>query len=149
MNQPNVDALPLPDSVSDFKQFSDLWGPDGKLKETYLPLEQDIDPDDFKHAFLLGFVSTPWSRSKSQWDVKFHFKKCKGLTVMRKVSEVTREWVNKVQPGARFPELVSRVDVSVSPVFNDQVDVIMTGLPGEQIELCLETFLRALKKAFG
>jgi hypothetical protein len=149
MSQQSVEDLPLPDSVAGFKQFSDLWGPDGKLKETYLPLEQNIHPEDFKHAFQLGFVSTPWSRSKSQWDVKFHFKKCKGLTVMRRISETTRDWVQKVSPGARFPELVCRVDVSASPIFNDQIDVIMTGLPGEQIELCLETYFRTLKKVFG
>jgi len=150
MDQRDIAQLPLPDSVDGFKEFSDLWDKDtGKLKESFLPREYNVRGEDFKHNFILGIVSTPWSKSRTQWDVKFHFKKCRGLTVIRKLSEVLRAWVNKHEPGARFPELVCRVDLSPSPMFNDQLDMIMTGVPGEQVELVLETLLRKLKEVFG
>lgn len=150
MDQPNITSLPLPDSVDGFKEFADLWDSEtGKLKESFLPVEFNIRGEDFKNNFILGIVNTPWSRSRTQWDLKLHFKQCKGLTVMRKVSELVRAWVAKYHPGARFPELVCRVDVSQSPMFKDQLDVIMTGVPGEQVELVLETLLRKLKEVFG
>jgi len=150
MDQPNITSLPLPDSVEGFREFADLWDSEtGKLKESFLPVEFNIRGEDFKNNFILGIVSTPWSRSRTQWDIKLHFKQCKGLTVMRKLSELIRGWVAKYQPGARFPEMVCRVDVSQSPMFRDQIDVIMTGVPGEQVELVLETLLRRLKEVFG
>jgi len=150
MDQRNIASLPLPDSVEGFKEFADLWDKEtGKLKESFLPVEFTIRGEDFHHNFTLGIISTPWSRSKTQWDIKLHFKKCKGLTVMRKLSELIRNWVTKYQPGARFPEMVCRIDVSQSPMFNDQLDLIMTGIPGEQVELVLETLLRKLKEVFG
>lgn len=150
MDRRDIAELPLPDSVEGFKEFKDLWDDEtGKLKESFLPHEYTVRPEDFKHNFTLGIISTPWSRSKTQWDIKFHFKKCKGLTVMRKLSTVLRDWVNKYEPGARFPEMVCRIDVSASPVYSDQLDMIMTGVPGEQVELCLETLLRKLKEVFG
>lgn len=149
MNPNRIADLPLPNSVDGFKDFNSLWNDEGKLKETFLPREVQIRSDDFGDAFILGIVSTPWSRQKTQWDIKIHFKKCVGLTVMRKVSETVRGWVSKYQPGARFPELVCRIDVSQSPMFKDQIDLIMSGVPGEQVELVLETLFRTLKKVFG
>lgn len=140
--------MPLPDSMSGFKDYKHLWDEDGKLKETFMPREVILRREDFNDAFTLGIVSTPWSRSKTQWDLKFHFKKCKGLSVMRRLSETIRSWTNKYKPGSNFPELVCRVDLSQSPMFKDQIDLIMTGVPGEQVELCLETMFRTLKKAF-
>lgn len=149
MNQPNPNDALLINSVDEFKEYKELWDEDGNIREHYFPKEINLRPDEFKNAFTLGIVCTPWSRRKTQWDLKLHFKNCYGLTVMRKISEITRKWVAKHEPGKAYPERVCRVSCSQSPMIKNQMDFLLTGVPGEQIELCLETLVRTLKQYFG
>lgn len=148
LNPPNLVKQAFA-SDSAFKKYEDLFFDEsGKLKDYFFPVPVSIDPADFHNAFQLGVICTPWTRRKSQWDLKLHFKKCGGLSVMRKVSETMRDWTTKYRPGERYPEKITQVNVSASPMYNDQIDAILTGIPGEQIEMCLATILRVLKAEF-
>lgn len=136
-------------SNSEFKAYEDLFFDEtGKLKDYFFPVPVALDPATFKGAFHLEIICVPWTRRRSQWDLKMHFKKCKGLSAMRKISDTVRAWTGKYRPGERYPEKITTISVSESPLFTDQLDAIFSGIPGEQIEMCLETLLRTLKEEF-
>lgn len=137
------------DTEGEFKKFEEFWDEDGDLRDYYIPQPTNIDAAHFGGAFQLAIQCTPWTRRRSQWDLKLHFKKCRGATAMRKVSENMHKWTLKYKPNVRLPEKVCSVEADASPLYNDQYDVILLGVAGEQIEMVIDTILKMLKKVFS
>jgi len=137
------------DTEGEFKEFEDFWDDDGQLQDYFFPQPVNISGTYFDNAFSLSIQCTPWTRRRSQWDLKMHFKNCRGITVMRRILETIQKWVKKHEPGKRYPEKITTIETDVSPVYKHQYDVIITGLPGEQVEMAVDTILKVLKKAFG
>lgn len=146
-NDPNRIILPR-DTEGEFKEFEDFWNDDGELRDYFFPQPTNISAAYFNNAFQLSMQCTPWTRRRSRWDLKLHFKKCRGMTVMRRILETVQKWTKKHEPGKRYPEKVTTIETDISPMYKDQYDVIMLGIPGEQIEMVVDTILKMLKEAF-